>query len=176
MKDLERDLGHLFDILYWIKRLNVVSKRNYEDPEDYKDLLCKNLENIGISGGKISDNTRGLYLYSKDEWKEIIGFRNISAHAYETISMKTVLDIVKNDIPEFKEKTSNIISSLIKENLENKKPVEFEFEKKIYSLEYPYPYNDKINIITDNDNFNLKTILMKNIPQVIDNIVNNKEF
>jgi uncharacterized protein with HEPN domain len=82
MKDPERDLGHLFDILYWIKRINAIYKRNYEDTEDYKDLLCKNLENIGISAGQISEKNRDLFLYSKDDWKAIIGFRNISAHTY----------------------------------------------------------------------------------------------
>lgn len=75
-----------------------------------------------------------------------------------------------------KEKTANIISSLIKETLENKKPIEFEFEKKVYSLNFLYPYNDKITVTVDNNNFNSITLPKKNISQAVDNIINDKEL
>ena len=159
-----------------LKEFNAIYKRNYEDAEDYNDLLCKNLENIGVSAGEISEKNRSLFLYSKDDWKAIIGFRNISAHTYKVVSMKIVLDIIKNDIPKLKDKTANIILSLIQETLENKKPIEFEFDKKVYSLNYLYPYNDKITVTVDNNNFNPITLPKKNISQAVDNIINDKEL
>ncbi len=72
MKEFDKDLNLLLDSLYWIKRINTVYQKNYEDPEDYKDLICKNLENIGISLGEVSDKTRSLFPYSKEDWKKKI--------------------------------------------------------------------------------------------------------
>jgi uncharacterized protein with HEPN domain len=175
MKELGKDLNLLLDSLYWIKRINTVYQKNYEDPEDYKDLICKNLENIGISLGEVSDKTRSLFLYSKEDWKKIIGFRNISAHTYKIINMKIVLDIVKNKVPELKNNIVNIFKSLIKEADENNKPIEFEFDKNVYSLNYTYPY-DKVVITINGESFNSKSIPKKNIEQAIDNIITDKEI
>ena len=61
----DKDLSLLFDSLYWIKRVNTVYRKNYEDPEDYKDLICKNLENIGISLAKISEKHAHIILTQK---------------------------------------------------------------------------------------------------------------
>ena len=175
MKEFDKDLNLLLDSLYWIKRINTVYRKNYEDPEDYKDLICKNLENIGISLDGISDKTRSLYPYSKEDWKKIIGFRNISAHTYKIINMKIVLDIVKNKVPELKNNTVNTLKSLIKEAVKNNKPVEFESDKNVYSMNYIYPY-DKVNITINGESFNSKLILKKNIEQVIDNMITGKEI
>lgn len=170
----DKDSSFLFDNLYWIKRVNTVYRKNYEDPEDYKDLICKNLENIGISLAKISDKTRAYYPYSKEEWKKLIGFRNISAHTYKIINMKIVMDIVENKIPDLKNNTVNAIKSLIRDAAEENRTIEFEFEKNVYSLNYPYPYN-KVSI-TINGSFNPESILKNNINQAIDNIINGREL
>lgn len=170
----DKDLSLLFDSLYWIKRINTIYQKNYEDPEDYKDLICKNLENIGVSLGEISDKTRAYYPYSKEDWKKIIGFRNISAHTYKIINMKIVMDLVENKMPELRDNTVNVIKSLIRNTAEENKSIEFEFNKNVYSLNYPYPY-DKV-AININDGFNSKSTLKNNINQVVNNIINGKEL
>lgn len=170
----DKDLSLLFDSLYWIKRVNTVYRKNYEDPEDYKDLICKNLENIGISLAKISDKTHAYYPYSKEEWRKLVGFRNISAHTYKIINMKIVIDIVENKISDLKDNTVNAIKSLIRDAAEESISIEFEFEKNVYSLNYLYPYN-KVSI-TINGSFNPKSILINNINQAIDNIINGREL
>ena len=48
---------------------------------------------------KIDKRTKGALLqqYPEIEWKKIIGFRNIVAHAYFEVDAVTVFEIVKND-------------------------------------------------------------------------------
>ena len=176
MSRIQADAGHIFNILHWIKRIEAVSIKNYEDPEDYKDLLSKNLENIGNSINKISEETKEMFGYSKKDWQEIIGFRNISAHTYEIVNMKEVKNIVEKDIPELKQKTINIVNLLIEKSINNGNSLEFSFNKKIYSVEPIFNNNEKVRIVIDGDSFAPKILLKNDISSTINNIVAGKEI
>ena len=69
------------------------------------------------------------------------------------------MDIVENKISDLKNNTVNAIKSLIRDAAEENRTIEFEFEKNVYSLNYPYPYN-KVSI-TINGGFNPESILKK---------------
>ncbi len=176
MSGAQSDISHIFNILRWIKRIEGISAKKYEDPEDYKDLLSKNLENIGNSLNKISKDAENMFEYSQKEWGQIIGFRNISAHTYETISLKEVQNIVDKDIPVLKQKTINAASQLINKSLNESNSLEFVFNNKIYSIEPIFNSNNKINIVIDGNSFISKPILKKDISAVINNIINGNEI
>ena len=175
MNGIQADIGHIFNIFRWIKRIEAISAKNYEDPEDYKDLLSKNLENIGNSINKISKDTEKMFGYSPKEWGQIVGFRNISAHTYETINIKEVQNIVNNDIPELKQKTITAAGLLIEKSIGIGKSLEFSFDDRIYSIEPIFNCKDKIKLIIDGNNFTSKSILKKDIPVIINNIINGNE-
>lgn len=176
MSGTQADISHIFNILHWVKRIEAISMKNYEDPEDYKDLLSKNLENIGNSINKISKDTEKMFGYSQKEWGQIIGFRNISAHAYEMISMKEVQNIVDNDIPKLRQKTITATGLLIEKSLSAGNSLEFSFNNKIYSIEPTFNSKDKIKVVIDGNSFIPKTLLKKDISMVINNIIDGKEI
>jgi uncharacterized protein with HEPN domain len=50
--------------------------------------------------------------FSDIEWAQIIGMRNVFAHEYFGIDSGLVWEIIKNDIPELKEKVEHILKSI----------------------------------------------------------------
>jgi uncharacterized protein with HEPN domain len=55
------------------------------------EVLGEALNRIKIIDRKILDNI--------DDWKEIIGFRNIIAHGYDVVEHELVWETIVNDIP-----------------------------------------------------------------------------
>jgi len=55
------------------------------------EILGEALNRIKIIDRKILDNI--------DDWKEIIGFRNIIAHGYDVVENELVWETIVNDIP-----------------------------------------------------------------------------
>jgi uncharacterized protein with HEPN domain len=68
------------------------------------------MEIIGEAANHISDETKTKF--SDIEWAQIIGMRNVFVHEYFGIDTKLVWEIIKNDIPDLKEKVSMIFQSL----------------------------------------------------------------
>ena len=79
------------------------------DPDDFAttptgmeklDSATIRLMATGEEINKIDKRTKGTLLqqYPEIEWKKIIGFRNIVAHAYFDVDATTVFEIVKNDV------------------------------------------------------------------------------
>ena len=65
------------------------------------EILGGALNRIKIIDEKILDNI--------DDWREIIGFRNIIAHGYDVIDQNLVWESVVNDIPVLLNQLSKII-------------------------------------------------------------------
>ncbi len=70
----------------------------------------KQMEIIGEASNKISKDLKSKF--SEIEWVQIIGMRNVFAHEYFGIDSSLVWEIIKNDIPELKEKVENILKSI----------------------------------------------------------------
>jgi uncharacterized protein with HEPN domain len=70
----------------------------------------KQMEIIGEASNHISGDIKSKF--TDIEWAQIIGMRNIFVHEYFGIDTNLVWEIIKNDIPELKEKISVVVSSL----------------------------------------------------------------
>ncbi len=70
----------------------------------------KQMEIIGEASNHLSTTLKSKF--SDIEWAQIVGMRNIFAHEYFGIDSKLVWEIIKNDIPELKEKIEIILQSI----------------------------------------------------------------
>lgn len=83
---------------------------DFFENELIQDGVVRNLEIMGEAVKNIPDiiKRRNPEL----EWKKIAGLRDILIHAYFGMDVDIVWDIVKNKIPEMKEKISMILSKM----------------------------------------------------------------
>ena len=73
---------------------------------DYRDVICMNIFQIGELTNQLSDEFKELY--NDLPWSQMYGIRNRLAHAYIKIDDSIIWSTVKHDIPELKEKITNI--------------------------------------------------------------------
>lgn len=67
----------------------------------------KQMEIIGEASSHISAELKSKF--SDVEWAQIIGMRNVFAHEYFGIDSNLVWEIIKNDVPELKQKVTAIL-------------------------------------------------------------------
>jgi uncharacterized protein with HEPN domain len=70
----------------------------------------KQMEIIGEASNHISSETK--LKFTTVEWSQIIGMRNVFVHEYFGIDSNLVWEIIKNDIPDLKDKMMDILSSI----------------------------------------------------------------
>ena len=70
----------------------------------------KQMEIIGEASNHISAELKSKF--SDIEWGQIVGMRNVFAHEYFGIDSRLVWEIIKNDIPELKDKIKLVLQSL----------------------------------------------------------------
>ena len=70
----------------------------------------KQMEIIGEASNHISDELKSKF--TDIEWAQIVGMRNVFAHEYFGIDSSLVWEIIKNDIPDLKEKIKFILQSV----------------------------------------------------------------
>ena len=70
----------------------------------------KQVEIIGEASNHISNDLKSKF--TDVEWAQIVGMRNVFAHEYFGIDSSLVWEIIKNDIPELKEKIKLILQSI----------------------------------------------------------------
>lgn len=115
LKDQKTPLKHILDeinfILKYTKDINFDSLTKNEVLER---AIVRSLEIIGEAVKQIDEDFKKQY---KDiEWKKIASFRDILIHRYFSIDWDIVWDVIKNKIPELRDKLRNLIISDIKEN------------------------------------------------------------
>jgi len=81
----------------------------FMEDELIQDGVVRNLEIIGEAVKHIPEDVKKNY--PDIEWRKIAGLRDILIHAYFGIDLDVVWDVVKNKIPELKEKVENILKS-----------------------------------------------------------------
>lgn len=79
----------------------------FKDNKLIKDAVIRNLEIIGEAAKNIPEEIRNKYPQIK--WREITGLRDILAHKYFEIDLEILWDILKNKLPELKDKISGLI-------------------------------------------------------------------
>lgn len=83
-----------------------VSLEEFLDNEMLKRAMGMTVINIGELVKNITDDVR--IQYSAIPWKEIAGFRDITAHRYQILRMEDVYNTVKFDFPEIQKELMKI--------------------------------------------------------------------
>ena len=104
-------LQHILEAIHEIETYLVSSDFTEFMNNSMMRFACiKQMEIIGEASNHISGDIKSKF--TDIEWAQIIGMRNIFVHEYFGIDTNLVWEIIKNDIPELKEKISVVVSSL----------------------------------------------------------------
>lgn len=74
------------------------------------DAVVRNLEIIGEACRAIPEEVRENH--PEIEWRKIVGLRNILIHQYFGIDVEIVWDLVRNKLPELREKMEKLLEEL----------------------------------------------------------------
>lgn len=96
--NIEESLLHILDRTKWI--VTVDDFLTTPSGVDMLDVAAIRLMAVGEEIKKIDKRSNGelLPLYPEIEWKNIMGFRYVIAHAYFQIDAAVVFDTVQNNI------------------------------------------------------------------------------
>jgi uncharacterized protein with HEPN domain len=65
-----------------------------------QDAVLRRLETLADATGKLSEALKARH--PEIAWRQVTGFRNVAAHAYETLDLRRVWEIVENYLPALK--------------------------------------------------------------------------
>lgn len=106
MKDkiyIERIILYASKIMRYLKEVESVDL--FKENDEKIDAVLLNLEQIGETAKKLSDEVKKLY---KDiEWNKIIGLRNLISHEYEGVDVTLIYNVAVTNIPMFLEMLLN---------------------------------------------------------------------
>lgn len=118
----KRNKECLLDIMDFIRKIdNVKYSAKTElglSDELIMDLLCFELQQIGESCNKISDEIKSKY--SNVEWSKIRGLRNVVAHEYDNVNYRQIENTITKDIPVLKEQLIEILKKEFQLDIEKK--------------------------------------------------------
>lgn len=78
--------------------IGINTLEEFIENETVYDAVLRNLEIIGEAAGRVNDTTQ-LQL-PRIPWKDIIGFRHVLAHGYDSIDNNLVWQILLGRVPE----------------------------------------------------------------------------
>jgi len=96
-------LQHILDAIIEVE--NYLLNTNFSgfiENSMMKFACIKQLEIIGEASNYISEEIKSKF--STIEWAQIVGMRNIFVHEYFGVDSKIVWEIIKDDLPDLKEK------------------------------------------------------------------------
>ncbi len=101
----------LVDVLESIEKIeNYTSEISFEEfikDEKTKDAVVRNIEIIGEAVKHIPEEIKEKY--NQIPWKKITGMRNRLIHGYFVVDYTIVWEIIKNELPDLKEKVKTIL-------------------------------------------------------------------
>ena len=104
-------LKHILDAIEEIEKyLLKVDFPIFVENSMMRFACIKQMEIIGEASNHISDELKSKF--TDIEWAQIVGMRNVFAHEYFGIDSSLVWEIIKNDIPDLKEKIKFILQSV----------------------------------------------------------------
>ena len=104
-------LQHIIDAIIEIENYSINTDLSGFMKNSMMRFACiKQLEIIGEAGNHISTEIKSNF--SKIEWSQIIGMRNVFVHEYFGVDSKLVWDIIKVDLPGLKDKIIEILNSI----------------------------------------------------------------
>lgn len=87
-----------------------MTQENFQDDEKTADAVVRNFEIIGEAAGRLPEDF--VDRYSEIEWAKIVGLRNRIVHEYFGVDLQIIWQILKNDLPAFRESLERIRSDL----------------------------------------------------------------
>lgn len=114
MKDVKKGdmvyLSHILESILVLKKLtSKVSKEKFENNTNMQDAAIRRIEIIGEAAKNISPGLKTRY--PEINWKGVMGMRDVLIHAYFSVDVALVWDVIKKDIP----KLENNIKHILKE-------------------------------------------------------------
>lgn len=104
-------LQHIIDAISEIQKYTQdVEFSTFLESSMMRFACIKQMEIIGEASNHLSKDLKANF--SDIQWAQIVGMRNVFAHKYFGIDLNLVWEIIKNDIPELKERIDEIIKSL----------------------------------------------------------------
>jgi uncharacterized protein with HEPN domain len=104
-------LQHILEAIHEIETYLVSSDFTEFMNNSMMRFACiKQMEIIGEASNHISEEIKSNF--TDIEWAQIVGMRNVFVHEYFGVDTNLVWEIIKNDIPDLKEKISVVVSSL----------------------------------------------------------------
>lgn len=104
-------LQHILDAIEEIHKYLIAADLSVFLENSMMRFACiKQMEIIGEASNHLSTALKSKF--SEIEWAQIVGMRNVFAHEYFGIDSSIVWEIIKNDIPELKEKIEHILKSI----------------------------------------------------------------
>ena len=104
-------LKHILDAIEEIEKyLFEVDFLMFIENSMIRFACIKQMEIIGEASNHISNELKSKF--TDVEWAQIVGMRNVFTHEYFGIDSSLVWEIIKNDIPELKEKIKLILQSI----------------------------------------------------------------
>ena len=104
-------LQHILDAIDEIHKYLISADLSIFLENSMMRFACiKQMEIIGEASNHLSTELKSKF--SDIEWAQIVGMRNVFTHEYFGIDSSLVWEIIKNDIPELREKIGNILKSL----------------------------------------------------------------
>ena len=92
------------------KILRYVQGLNYEEfinDELRLDAVLRNLQIMGEAAKQVPQEIRDIY--PAVEWRKIAGLRDILAHAYFSLELETIWDIIQNKVPHLRTQIQEIL-------------------------------------------------------------------
>ncbi len=87
-----------------------LTQNDFRGDEKTTDAVVRNLEIIGEAAGRLSEDFTDRH--PEIEWVKIVGLRNRIVHEYFGVDLQIIWQILKNDLPVFKESLKKVRSKL----------------------------------------------------------------
>lgn len=110
-KDVEIFLEHILESIAKIEEFTKgISRREFRKSVQLQDAVIRRLEIIGEAAKNVPKSFRKKY--SDLPWSEMARTRDKLIHGYFGVDIDLTYDIIKKDLPELKDKISNILKKL----------------------------------------------------------------
>ena len=93
-------LRYIRDNIARIEQYTRGSRVVFQQEAVVQDAVLRRLETLADASSKLSDALKRRH--PEVQWREVYGFRNIAAHAYEVIKLDRVWEIVETHLPPLK--------------------------------------------------------------------------
>ena len=101
----------LQDILECIEKIEeytaVLDFRGFESNTQIQDSVLRRLEIIGEAAKNVPSSFRGKH--PQIPWKKISGMWDVLIHSYSGVSLRTVWEVIRKDIPTLKQETKQLL-------------------------------------------------------------------